>query len=215
MNKIIALAFIVLASLAHAETKELDKEDKLTVSKLLEPILQEDFLLGTTEYASKSIKKSLLRKLPEQIYATGYMTKKEYVQSTIDSIKLRSYTSITNAKRKIKIIECKYISDDTIDCDVDDHMTYDEVDKISLQITHISDSMQYKFNIKMNDSGKWYIQKMKVYSLFPRPIIDTLEIDVKEEQERLIPKTLEQENMFPQNNDNAPESSSDINQFMQ
>ena len=203
IKKSIALALILLTSLVQAEVKKLDNEDKQAITKLIDSALQEDFLLGTTKYKSKTIKNSLLSKLPKKISDDEYyMSKKEYVETPITIAKTATYT-IDNAKRKIKMMSCKYLIDDSVDCDVEDSTAEDNVfkRKTGIKRIHSRNEVGYKYNLKMDDFGKWYIHKMKVYKILLTPKINTLEIDAKEEQEKIMPKEI---NVVPQDENYSP-----------
>ena len=118
------------------------------------------------------------------------LNKEKYIH---DSIKL----AISRKSRVDKIIQdnvtpiCSYIKDSTIDCDLKERIKIiEKTDNIPQNPLKYESGTEYKFNLKINESGDWYINKMKLWNMIPAPQMSTLEIEKKYREEELKNKSI-------------------------
>ena len=184
MKNILIIFGLLFNLSAHADTKVLDKQDKRAIHKIIENVLKELFLLETTKYNSKKLKKKLLGTLPEQIFwEISYTSKYDFLEHNIWLGK-QDKDTLVKSRRSIENIECRYIEDNSIDCNIKEEYTLYYRQQNTPKLFESS----YKFNLTVNDKGTWKINKIKVYTFTPLPKLSTLQIDAQEEQERLNPK---------------------------
>lgn len=188
MKNILIIFGLLFNLSAHADTKVLDKQDKRTIHKIIENVLKELFLLETTKYNSKKLKKKLLGTLPEQIFwEISYTSKYDFLEHNIWLGK-RDKDTLVKSRRSIENIECHYIEDNSIDCNIKEKYTKYYRKQNTPKLFESFGGADYKFNLTVNDKGTWKINKIKVYTIKPLPKLSTLQIDAQEEQERLNPK---------------------------
>ena len=182
MKNILIIFGLLFNLSAHADTKVLDKQDKRTIHKIIENVLKELFLLETTKYNSKKLKKKLLGTLPEQIsWEISYTSKYDFLEHNIWLGK-QDKDTLVKSRRSIENIECRYIEDNSIDCNIKEEYTKYYRQQNTPKLFESS----YKFNLTVNDKGTWKINKIKVYTITPLPKLSTLQIDAQEEQERIL-----------------------------
>jgi len=172
--------FILLSPFSYAKGNILDDQDKQSVHRIVKSLTDKIFLLETTQYTSKKLQKELLVMMPDKISADGEeepLTKKKYIY---DSIRLAKNRKATDDKiiRDNVVPICRYIEDGTIDCDLKEHLKCTEKnDKIPQKPIEYETGTEYKFNLKMSETGDWYINKMKTWNVIPAPRMSTLGIE--------------------------------------
>ena len=182
------ILFIFFSSVSQAKINQLDDQDKQAVHQLVKKLADKLFLLGTTKYQSKKLQKELLAIMPDKIAIENeeyYINKKKYINNSI-RLAIRDKDIVIKIIRKHVSPICYYLTDGSIDCDIKEKIKdIEKNDKIPQKPVEYDANVDYKFNLKMNETGDWYINKMKYYNSFPTPQISTLEIEKKYRQEEL------------------------------
>jgi len=172
--------FILLSPFSYAKGNTLDDQDKQSVHEIVKTLTDKLFLLQTTQYTSKELQKELLAMMPDKIAAESEyepLTKKKYIYNSIRLAKIRKSKDDKIIRDNV-VPTCRYIEDGTIDCDLLEHIKIAEKnDKIPQKRIKYETGTEYKFNLKMNETGDWYINKMKTWNLIPAPRMSTLEIE--------------------------------------
>ncbi len=200
----ITLIFFILFN-PYAYAKSLDAQDKQAVHKLVKTLTTKLFLLETTEYNSTSLQKELLAIMPDQIAVEGEyrpISKQVYIDGGIRLALDRKRREIQKIIQNNVTPVCQYIEDDTIDCDfLEKIKIIEKADVMPQQPLSYSTGTEYKFNLKMDESGEWYINKMKTWNMIPAPPISTLMVE-KEHRKKLKKERRSKLNSPVENEDN-------------
>lgn len=179
------ILFILFSPFASAKSNTLAAQDKQAVHKIIKNLTNKLFLLSTTQYKSKKLQNDLLTIMPDKIAVESeysYIHKKRYIDRRIE-ITIENEDIIDMSIRKDVSPICYYLEDSTIDCDFKERIKrIEKSDLIPLKPHEYEAGAEYKFNMKMNESGDWYINKMKTWYMIPAPPISTLEVEKKYRQ---------------------------------
>jgi len=100
--------------------------------------------------------------LPEQIFLEiSYTSKYDLLEHNIWLAKQAKDTR----RRSIENIECRYIEDNSIDCNIKEEYTKYYRQQNTPKLFESSGGADYKFNLTVNDKGTWKINKIKVYTI--------------------------------------------------
>jgi len=213
----LALIFFILLSLfSYAKSNKLDDQDKQAVQKIVKNLVNKLFLLETTDYNSKKLQKELLAMMPDKVGGESEyepMNKKKYIHFSIKSGK-RDKDSVYRHILEDVTPLCRYIEDDTIDCDVLERIKIiEKTDRILKKSIEYETGTEYKFNLKMNGTSDWYINKMKTWYVVRAPRMSTLEIEKKYREEalknksiKLNPSDKDEDHMLPTRATRRPEN---------